>query len=70
MTDGYRKYVCANCIEVQPYLSEVFVNLERLPENEGVDVQKMEEKLNNIPAILVNKNREHNRLMSELQQIT
>ena len=34
------------------------------------EVQEMEEKLKNIPAILENKNREHNRLMSELQQIT
>ena len=70
MTNGYRKYVCENCTEVQPYLSEVFVNLERLPETEGVEVQKMEEELKNISANLENKNREHNRLMSELHQIT
>ena len=30
----------------------------------------MEEKLKNIPAIPENNNRKHNRLMSELQQIT
>ena len=62
--------MCENCTEVQPYLSEVFVNLERLPDTEGVEVQKMEEELKNISANLENKNREYNRLMSELHQIT